>query len=43
MNESIRKLKKKFKKEETNENENMMAQNFWDVAQTVIIGKYIAI
>ena len=28
---------------ETNENENMTVQNFWDAAKVVIKGKYIAI
>ena len=37
-------IKEKIKKYmEANENDNMTAQNLWDVAKAVIRGKYIAI
>ena len=37
-------IKKEIKKYlETNDNENMMTQNLWDVAKAVIRGKFIAI
>ena len=37
-------IKKKIKKFlETNDNENMTAQNLWDAAKAVLKGKFIAI
>ena len=37
-------IKEEIKKYlETNDNENMMAQNLWDTAKAVLRGKYIAI
>ena len=38
-------IKKQIKKKnlETNENENMMIQNQWDVAKEILSGKFIAI
>ena len=37
MNGSTRKSKKKYKKYvETNENENMTVQNFWDTAKVIL-------
>ena len=43
MNGSTRKLNKKFKNIQANENENMTVQTFWDAARAVLRGKYIAI
>ena len=37
-------IKEEIKKYlETNDNENMMTQNLWDAAKTVLRGKFIAI
>ena len=39
--EEIKEEMKRY--QETNDNENMMTQNLWDAAKTVLRGKFIAI
>ena len=42
---TLQKLKRKLKKKypETNENKNMMIQNLWNTAKTILSGKFIGI